>query len=455
MQSELPNIVLFLPPGPSQISEPSRDPVDLDLVSETAWLGAIGWLDAGGPDTLAYDGGPEDAQGEWNEALLNAATEEVLLAGFDPDRPEIEGVIWEAAYDAGCEHRGRGREPLGPDSPFSAISVRWREMFPEADGLVARLRGSSAVFGGGMAKSKKEDALLELRGELWSEIFDHGFRWSSDEWRAVSVDIAVAMYEALTVDQMCRLVWCLRRRDVAGATGLLDLVTSHEKRQGHSYFNELALRRELNGEIRIHIAQLPNLTHVVSQREDRVSHVAFRRRTGARQRSSRGKAMRIRGSRRVASRSAGGGGSGDPDEPERALGPLSGLALALVFLIAFYGNWKLASAMPWKGTGRFLVAPFVLLLAVATVESVFGFAERLGRALRPIRFEPMSSLDLKANASKAVEMAQKQFERDSKAARETRRKAFAQAQKDGLSLREIGELVGLDHTRVHRIIRGE
>jgi len=58
-------------------------------------------------------------------------------------------------------------------------------------------------------------------------------------------------------------------------------------------------------------------------------------------------------------------------------------------------------------------------------------------------------------ASKAVKAAQRQFERDSKAAREARRKAFAQAQKDGLSLRDIGELVGLDHTWVRKIIRGE
>lgn len=34
-------------------------------------------------------------------------------------------------------------------------------------------------------------------------------------------------------------------------------------------------------------------------------------------------------------------------------------------------------------------------------------------------------------AAKAVKAAQKQFERDSKAAREARRKAFAQAQKKG------------------------
>ena len=64
--------------------------------------------------------------------------------------------------------------------------------------------------------------------------------------------------------------------------------------------------------------------------------------------------------------------------------------------------------------------------------------------------------DPKRNAaSKAVKAAQKQFERDSKTAREARRKAFAKAQKDGLSLRDIGELVGLDHSRVGQIIRGE
>jgi DNA-directed RNA polymerase specialized sigma24 family protein len=58
-------------------------------------------------------------------------------------------------------------------------------------------------------------------------------------------------------------------------------------------------------------------------------------------------------------------------------------------------------------------------------------------------------------ASKAVKAAQKQFERDSKTAREERRRAFTKAQKDGLSLRAIGELVGLDHSRVGQIIRGE
>jgi DNA-directed RNA polymerase specialized sigma24 family protein len=67
----------------------------------------------------------------------------------------------------------------------------------------------------------------------------------------------------------------------------------------------------------------------------------------------------------------------------------------------------------------------------------------------------MPEKNVRKAATKAVKAAQKQFERDSKAAREARRKAFAKAQKDGLSLREIGELVGLDHSRVGQIIRGD
>jgi DNA-directed RNA polymerase specialized sigma24 family protein len=61
----------------------------------------------------------------------------------------------------------------------------------------------------------------------------------------------------------------------------------------------------------------------------------------------------------------------------------------------------------------------------------------------------------KAKARKTVRAAQKQFERESSAAQKARRKAFSQAQKEGLSLREIGEEVGLHRSRVAQIIKGE
>lgn len=58
-------------------------------------------------------------------------------------------------------------------------------------------------------------------------------------------------------------------------------------------------------------------------------------------------------------------------------------------------------------------------------------------------------------ARRAVKSAQNQFDRDSAANQKARRKAFIQAQKNGLSLREIGEEVGLHRSRVAQIIKGK
>jgi hypothetical protein len=456
VQSAFPNIVPILPPRTSQIDDHDCGAIDLDSLSEIAWLGAVGWLDAGGPGTLPYGGGPDDAQGEWNQALLEAATEEVLFAGFDLDVPGVEEVVWDAAWDAGHDHHGAAREPIGLNSPFSSISVRWREMFPETEALMTRLRRSGVAFRGKELEPKKEEAILELRAELWAEIFKHGFRWSSDEWWPVSADIAVSMYLALTVEQMCRLVWCLRWRDVAGATSLLDLVSNHDEKQGHSYFNRLALGRDGDGEIRIHVAQLPNPLRLVSLNETRVSYVRVQRRTGARRRSSRGRATRVRGSKRVTSRSTGGGDSGDPDEPKRVFGPLPGSVVALLFAVAFYGNSKLASAIAWKGAGGVLLIPVLLILSAATVESVLGFIDRVWRAICPIRSRFMiPPTDPKDGLRESVRAAQERYEADIEATREARRQAFATAQAEGLSLREISEEVGLHLSRIGQIIEGK
>jgi DNA-directed RNA polymerase specialized sigma24 family protein len=58
-------------------------------------------------------------------------------------------------------------------------------------------------------------------------------------------------------------------------------------------------------------------------------------------------------------------------------------------------------------------------------------------------------------ARRAVRDAQAKFERDQSAVQDARRKAFADAQAAGLSLRDIAEEIGLHHTRVRQIIRGE
>ncbi len=65
------------------------------------------------------------------------------------------------------------------------------------------------------------------------------------------------------------------------------------------------------------------------------------------------------------------------------------------------------------------------------------------------------SPDSKDALRTALLTAQERYEAEAEAARKGRRDAFAKAQAEGLTLREIGEIVGLHHTRVGQIIRGE
>jgi DNA-directed RNA polymerase specialized sigma24 family protein len=57
-------------------------------------------------------------------------------------------------------------------------------------------------------------------------------------------------------------------------------------------------------------------------------------------------------------------------------------------------------------------------------------------------------------ARRAVRDAQAQYERERDKARATRRKAFAAAQRSGLSLRQIADEVGVHHSTVAEIIAG-
>lgn len=55
----------------------------------------------------------------------------------------------------------------------------------------------------------------------------------------------------------------------------------------------------------------------------------------------------------------------------------------------------------------------------------------------------------------SVRAAQERYEADIEATREARRQAFATAQAEGLSLREISEEVGLHLSRIGQIIEGK
>ncbi|MBS1679259.1 MAG: hypothetical protein JST08_17930 [Actinobacteria bacterium] len=65
------------------------------------------------------------------------------------------------------------------------------------------------------------------------------------------------------------------------------------------------------------------------------------------------------------------------------------------------------------------------------------------------------SSEPKMSLRASVRAAQERYEADIEAARQGRREAFAKAQREGLSLREIAEEVGLHTSRIGQIIEGK
>lgn len=63
--------------------------------------------------------------------------------------------------------------------------------------------------------------------------------------------------------------------------------------------------------------------------------------------------------------------------------------------------------------------------------------------------------DPKQKALADVKRAQRDYEHNVDTAREARRKSFERAQEAGLSLRDIGDAIGLHRGRVWEILKGK
>jgi hypothetical protein len=154
-------------------------------------------------------------------------------------------------------------------------------------------------------------------GELWAEICEH----FADPGFAEDASILTAMFERLGVLGICDFLNALRAGHFQAIQRFCDLITEQEKSAGFDCHNRLRARRTLvdGGRVVIVIDQPGNPDYrppfvACGQR----GPFAVRRRGNARARQSQGRPCRRRGSRRVPSRSAGGGSDDPGGEPEPA-----------------------------------------------------------------------------------------------------------------------------------------
>lgn len=191
---------------------------------------------------------------------------------------------------------------------FSMIERVWEEMYPDSPTLAEH-----QVLYTEVAQVLPFDPCCELMGKFWEEIFDdYGNGWSRDGMVGLASDVCVDMFDVLGVAGMRELVKALRRADIRRVTSLLARLSSYDRQKGQDFYNVVFAMRGGDGNLRLMIEQRLNLLHSASH-QGRSGLAWFARgRRGARRRSSHGKAVRIRGSRRTSSRSAGGG-SDDPD----------------------------------------------------------------------------------------------------------------------------------------------
>lgn len=165
------------------------------------------------------------------------------------------------------------------------------------------------------------DSLVQ---ELWEEtsasFLDAGF--------AENAEIIVAIRERMGLVGWCKFVTALRNHDMDALEAFGELITEKEKWTSPDAYNQLLIEQEPDGRPVIVIDQPTNPDYTPPRPTAPLAAPARGRpRSAPRRRESRGRAMRSRGSRRVTSKSAGGGGSGDPpdesDSTGLALGQLS------------------------------------------------------------------------------------------------------------------------------------
>jgi len=221
---------------------------------------------------------------------------------------------------AKCTSASGGGDPPDAGDPEPGERPRLAALLLAIAVLVCSLAGGTAVKAPAPAAgttppitSPAIDQYWDEAGEHWGEIVDYFV----DRGFGENAEILMAMDDRFGLNGMAELIDVLRAGDLRRVQRFCDLVTDQERSttKGDCY-NRLIARRGVGGAVVIVIDQPGNPDYVPPLVVRPTPRFSAPRRFRVRERSSRGKAVRRRGSRRTSSRSPD-----DPDpEPEPALG---------------------------------------------------------------------------------------------------------------------------------------
>jgi hypothetical protein len=318
-----------------------------EAISEAAWHGAVNWLRNSQGD-LAYDGGPDDAQAEWEHAVCSAAQSAVVAEGYDLSEPAVMSVVISTAIDVKAENAvatsygafGGGSEdaaiakalygerPITSRSTRGEIEERCAEWFPDEPTL-------------------EEDEARFERTQDW--LVQAGYRDSQATFRPYTAlvhrfecpifdnleeplprELWNSAIKALKGEGLYELHLALNETfDAAKATSLLDRVAAFDQSAGRATYYSCRVVRRKHGGLRLILQLHASPAHLSAAlgRRRRLQFVLVQRR-GARDRTHSGRNNhRVGGSRRSSACSRLPGGD-DPDpEPGPALGRPPGAVL--------------------------------------------------------------------------------------------------------------------------------